>query len=112
MHWDLLVEIAGQERLATWRLAQNPLERTGAIPAERLADHRRAYLEFEGALSGKRGRVRIIERGPATIERWNGNELSALLEGARLRGRFEITADTQRGLMFRASGTPHARKPS
>ncbi len=41
IHWDLLIEEAGHEQLPTWRLARDPLEAGGEIPAERIKDHRR-----------------------------------------------------------------------
>jgi hypothetical protein len=34
-----------------------------ALPAERLADHRRLYLDYEGEISGNRGRVVRLIRG-------------------------------------------------
>jgi len=90
-HWDFLIEIAGQDHLAAWRLLNDP--RTGAaeIPAERLPDHRRRYLDYEGEISGGRGSVRRIDRGPATVEHFDARTLVAVLAGSILRGRFEIT---------------------
>jgi hypothetical protein len=102
VHWDFLIELAGQERLAAWRLARDPLASAGSVPAERLPDHRPLYLDFEGELSGNRGRVRRVERGSATIERLAGDEVSVLLEGTRLRGRFEITVMPRGGAVFQA----------
>ena len=106
VHWDFMLEVPGQERLATWRLARNPLETTDDIPATRLADHRRAYLDYEGELSGGRGRVRRVEQGGATLERLSGAELVASLAGTRLCGRFEITATPDGELVFRAARRP------
>lgn len=63
VHWDLLVEQPGASLLATWRLARNPLEHTGLIAGERIADHRRLYLDYEGPVSGDRGTVRRLARG-------------------------------------------------
>lgn len=90
-HWDLLVEVPGAERLPTWRLAANPLEAAGAVRAERIADHRRVYLEFEGELTGGRGVVRRLDRGSAVVETIRQDEAAFTLAGERLRGGFEIT---------------------
>lgn len=53
------------DRVATFRLGSDPLAmRPGDPPAaaERLADHRRHYLTYQGAVSGGRGTVeRIVE---------------------------------------------------
>ncbi len=92
-HWDLLVEVPDAERLITWRLSQNPLTQTGPIVAERIADHRRVYLEYEGPVSGDRGEVRRQDRGEAE---WiaRGPELYRLkLRGAHLAGMYEIKLD-------------------
>jgi len=35
----------------------------GAFPGQRIGDHRVVYLDFEGEISGGRGRVRRIARG-------------------------------------------------
>ena len=56
LHWDLLLEQPGQEKLRTWRLAHPP-KRGVSIAAERLPDHRRVYLTYEGPISGNRGEV-------------------------------------------------------
>src|SRR5688572_29576285 len=47
--------------LMTWRCPSWPVERRTRI--ERIGDHRRAYLEFEGRLSGDRGAVSRVGSG-------------------------------------------------
>ena len=62
VHWDFMIEIPDREGLATWRLAENPIDQTErAIAAEPLGDHRRVYLDFEGDIGRGRGSV-IIEK--------------------------------------------------
>ena len=78
LHWDLLLE--RETALRTWRL-QRPPDETGPISALPLADHREAYLDYEGPVSGNRGHV----------SRWDSGEMEWLLETplcvrARLRG--------------------------
>jgi hypothetical protein len=54
LHWDLMLEDGGV--LRTWRLLEEPaVGRT--VPAEKLPDHRLAYLDYEGPVSGDRGNV-------------------------------------------------------
>jgi hypothetical protein len=65
LHWDLLLEAGGA--LRTWRLAQPP-EGPQPIPATPLPDHRLAYLDYEGPVSGNRGVVRAWDRGTFTPE--------------------------------------------
>ncbi|MEW6251834.1 MAG: hypothetical protein AB1716_14405, partial [Planctomycetota bacterium] len=100
VHWDLLVEAPGRARVPTWRLAHNPLDHAGPVPAARIQDHRPLYLDFEGAISGGRGRVRRLERGPAEVERLAGAELLVHLAGPRLCGRYEIACGADGVLRF------------
>ena len=108
VHWDLLIEVPGQERLATWRLAKNPIEAPAEIAAERIADHRRAYLEYEGELSGGRGAVRRLDRGASALEEYAEHKVTADLEGEHLRGRYEIVRHAGGTMLFRraAGGGP------
>jgi hypothetical protein len=98
VHWDLLVELPGQERLATWRLCKNPIETDVPIPAVRIQDHRRIYLEFEGPLTGDRGSVCRIDRGEAQLRSLpaaancatSDAQFALELHGQHLQGTFVI----------------------
>ena len=58
-HLDFMIE--GNGALLTWRLSKPP---TGAAqPAVRIGDHRSAYLDYEGPVSGGRGAVRREDGG-------------------------------------------------
>jgi hypothetical protein len=63
-HFDFMIEKGG-EKLATWRLEKplSALPGSGVLEGERSFDHRALYLDFEGDISGGRGRVAIVERG-------------------------------------------------
>lgn len=68
-HVDWLLErAAGDERLLTFRLAQRP-DRVGPLVAQQLPDHRRAYLEYEGEISGGRGHVVRLGSGECEVAR-------------------------------------------
>lgn len=60
LHWDFLLET--ETLLTTWRLLQPPAADT-EVAAERLPDHRRRYLTYEGPVSGDRGSVTRIAAG-------------------------------------------------
>lgn len=61
-HFDWMLEAGGV--LATWRVPVAPADLPpGGAPAERIGDHRLAYLWHEGAVSGGRGTVRRVEAG-------------------------------------------------
>jgi hypothetical protein len=90
VHWDLLVELPDQQRLASWRLAADPTRGAFPIPAEPMTPHRKAYLDYEGPMSGDRGVVRRIDRGKATATRSENDRATLELNGARIAGRFVI----------------------
>ena len=104
LHWDLLIEVPGQELLPTWRLVRNPVAAASAVPAQRIQDHRRLFLDYEGGLSGGQGQVRRIDRGPATVEQLDPEILVVVLDGQRLRGRFEIARTRGGQTIFRRVG--------
>jgi len=91
-HWDLMIEQSAG--LATWRLARMPAAEDHApIPATRLPDHRKAYLEYEGPISRDRGEVRRVEEGACEILEQAAAGWRVVLRGARLSGRFVLRCD-------------------
>ena len=61
-HFDLMVEPSpGAARLLTWRTPVWPLAEGTLLTA--LGEHRRAYLAYEGEVSGGRGQVRRAASG-------------------------------------------------
>jgi hypothetical protein len=83
LHWDLMLESEG--KLRTWRL-QTPLDKSGVIDAHELGDHRIAYLDYEGPVSGGRGNVLRWDAGIYTVNLWHAGEVRAILAGAKVRG--------------------------
>jgi DNA polymerase Ligase (LigD) len=83
LHWDFMLEHEGV--LRTWRLAKEP-DATDSIEAEPLADHRIAYLEYEGPVSGGRGEVRRWDRGNYELIESSPERVVVRLAGSRLRG--------------------------
>jgi hypothetical protein len=106
VHWDFLIEVPGRTRLATWRLLQNPLATGADVPAEPIADHPPHFLDYEGPLRAGRGRVRRLDRGPASVLSFDAHRLRAELSGDRLFGMIEITTSSDDRLRFRALGHP------
>jgi hypothetical protein len=60
-HYDLMFETSPGSALATWRLLTWPVQPGAALIP--LPNHRRAYLTYEGAVTGGRGTVRRVASG-------------------------------------------------
>ncbi len=90
-HWDLMLEHG--DRLLTWQLRSEPVARTSLpMTARRIGDHRKAYLDYEGPISGDRGYVRRVDAGTTEFEEVTPDRYVVLLRGQRLSGRFTLTA--------------------
>lgn len=94
-HWDLMLE-AG-EVLWTWSLPHPPEEAArGPMTARQLGDHRLAYLDYEGEVSGGRGRVEIHDRGTyewaeaGAVATHLLDKLEFVLAGEKASGRFRL----------------------
>jgi DNA polymerase Ligase (LigD) len=82
-HWDFLLEAGAV--LRAWRLSAEPA-RGVVIDAEPLPDHRLLYLEYEGPVSGGRGRVLRWDAGTFAWEADRDGAIDMRLAGARVAG--------------------------
>ncbi len=80
LHGDFMLE--QPQTLRTWRLIKPP-EPGCLMDAELLADHRLAYLDNEGPVSGGRGEVRRWDRGEYEIIESTAERLVVRLIGER-----------------------------
>lgn len=87
-HWDLMLESG--DALATWAL-ERPPEAGVPVAAKALPDHRVAYLEYEGPISGDRGTVVRWDAGEYRLLSRSDVEWIALLNGGSLVGRMRLT---------------------
>ena len=86
-HWDLMLEEG--DVLLTWQLLREPVNRDSLpIPARRIGNHRKAYLDYEGPLTGDRGTVRRVDSGTIEIEENTPKCVRFNLNGGRLWGSF------------------------
>ena len=63
---------------------------TNTVDADQLADHRVAYLDFEGPLSGGRGAVRRLDAGSFTTIHETPTTWQLTLDGGMLRGDIKL----------------------
>ena len=87
VHFDFMLEMGGV--LKTWSFSQSPLQGV-EINAEALPDHRLAYLDYEGPVSGDRGSVTRWDRGTYEVECQSETELILQLKGEILMGRVSL----------------------
>lgn len=82
--------------LRTWRLSQPPSGRE-IIAAEPLADHRLAYLDYEGPVSGNRGTVRSFDRGNYVSVEESADLVVVELSGTQLNGQASLRRASHTG---------------
>lgn len=83
LHWDFMLESG--EVLLTWRLDRIPTK-AAEFDAVALPDHRTAYLDYEGPVSGDRGSVVRVDRGMFELIAAEDGSLTARLSGKCLHG--------------------------
>jgi len=77
--------------LLTWQLKREPRHSEDLpIEAHRIADHRKAYLDYEGPISGDRGHVSRVDRGELAIQESQEDKVRFDLLGKRLTGTFRL----------------------
>ena len=97
-HWDFMLERSGV--LCTWALSDEPTPEV-RLSAPRLADHRLAYLEYEGEISGGRGQVTRWDAGhyelmesqdpPGTPNDGEAEKLRLRMSGEKITGEVLLT---------------------
>jgi hypothetical protein len=107
LHWDLMLEVG--QALRTWRLAEPPREGR-SVAAEAIGDHRLAYLDYEGPVSGNRGRVKRWDGGTFEWLKQEAATVAVRLAGDRLRGILVLEAVEAAG--WRATLTADGVTPS
>jgi hypothetical protein len=100
-HYDFMLEFDGL--LWTWELRELPAAWGGdatpneVLPVTRLVDHRIAYLDYEGPISGDRGSVSRVMSGEFTLLACTQEQLRVRLESTAYHGEVQLTATSQRG---------------
>jgi hypothetical protein len=86
-HYDLMLEFG--DGLRTWRLVNTAFQAFQV--ARQIKDHRKSYLDFEGEISGERGRVKIWDTGNYSIDEWKDDRIQVALVGRSLKTRLILT---------------------
>ncbi len=91
VHWDFILETG--EVLRTWAIDE-PIVAGVDLPARAIADHRRLYLQYEGEISGNRGRVRRLDEGTYRVLLWSAEHIRLELAGSQLVGEVDLRRDS------------------
>lgn len=108
-HFDWLLDVAGdnQSPLTTFRLPA-PLHELMAgrsMQAQRIDDHRRSYLDYEGPISGERGSVEKVTAGRICELHREAGEWNLTIEWTENRAQSNFTGARQT-LLLRCTGNP------
>ena len=91
VHFDLMIE-AG-DALATWRCPEAPdIAAAAHMTCQKLADHRRRFLKYEGPLSQNRGDVQRHDGGYCRLLAAGEGAWRIAFRGTRLRGEYELSS--------------------
>ena len=103
LHWDFMLETG--TALRTWALQAEPAG-SSPIDAIPLADHRLAYLDYEGPISGDRGSVTRWDVGNYELLIDESDRVAARLHGQKLNGKVDLQreVDSDQRWIFRFSG--------
>jgi hypothetical protein len=80
-HFDLLLQLTGEEKLLTWRVYEPVEQWTAKLTSERVADHRAVYMTYEGPISGNRGEVKRVAEGAGHCLDTKAGKLRVNLDG-------------------------------
>ena len=97
VHWDVMLERG--EALRTWAV-DAPIVAGVEMSARALADHRIAYLDYEGPVSGGRGAVRRIATGTYETIEWTDDRVVVILSGDQLSGEVIFSREAGGGWSF------------
>lgn len=102
-HFDWLIQRNGGEDapLISFRVRER-IDSGGAksFAAERLPDHRAAYLTYEGEISGGRGRVRRVATGDLEVREAFAGRIVVVGRLGEARGIFRGVGDSNGTWMF------------
>jgi hypothetical protein len=90
VHWDFMLQCGTV--LRTWALAAEP-EPGCRVKARALPDHRLAYLDYEGPVSGGRGDVTCWDRGSYEMLQCGDELVVVQLRGAHCRGKATLSRE-------------------
>ncbi len=102
LHWDLMLDWGPV--LRSWRLLEQP-NAPGPVAAQAIGDHRRAYLDYQGPVSGGRGQVAQWDAGMFAIISESPDALTLVMRGNKLDGQITLARGEGDDWTFVAGGS-------
>jgi DNA polymerase Ligase (LigD) len=99
-HFDLMLQRANS--LRTWAMERLPALGED-VSAERLPDHRLAYLDYEGKVSGERGTVSRVDAGDYECLMESETQFVVRVSGQMVRGTLTLIAEEDETHRWRVS---------
>lgn len=105
LHFDLMIDLG--PALATWKFAQPPEDAVdGSLPCQRIGNHRRVYLDYEGPVSGDRGQVVRHDAGDCDAANDDGRDWLVTFRGEKLSGRYRLKSMDTHGDAYLCESIP------
>ena len=90
VHWDLMLEM--EDTLWTWRLNVPPAEITNEpIRSQRIGDHPKRFLTYEGPVQNNTGTVKIADKGTYQFIKQAEDILTLKINGVILNGTYTLS---------------------
>lgn len=106
------------DALQTWVLSELPhdwrdiegtaIAASNSVAAVQLADHRLAYLDYEGSVSGDRGTVTRLDAGTYESRRRAPDRLLVDAAGETIHGEIELQRTAGDASQWQLSFRPHS----
>lgn len=100
-HYDFMLE--QKNNLATWKISVENLTDLldgKIIKSNRIQDHRKKYLNYEGLVSNNKGEVSIFDSGEFKEQLWNENEIIVSIPGNIISGEIFIKKTSPEEYIF------------
>jgi len=92
-HYDIMFETEGSDMLLTWQIILSYMDlllKGAAIKAERIRDHRKHYLDYEGPVKSSGGSVKIFDSGYCRTLLKENDKFEFELNGKKLAGNIML----------------------
>jgi hypothetical protein len=96
--------------LRTWAVTSEPAPNT-MLESDELPDHRLAYLDYEGTITGDRGIVSRWDSGTFEVVREAEGELRFVLQGRQLHGVAHFRRDPSLDQRWNITFSPGKSEP-